>query len=178
MNRQQAADYLGVSTRTIDRYVVKGAIRYKKIANKVVLAKEDLETLQAELELVQQPTSMPTTVESSSVSHDWQNKWSAMGWNSFKEFVDLLKEKDKTIESKNSMVFSLQHQIGQLESRLQQVIALPDYTQEKGQLEHTIQTLETERTLLEDQVRREKLRNTVYMWLILIAWAVVAVLVL
>lgn len=177
MNRQQAADFLGVSTRTIDRYVVKWSIRYKKIANKVVLAKEDLEKLQEELELVQQPTSMPTTVESSTPAAGGQ-KSPSVQWNSLKEFVDLLHEKDKTIEDKNSIIFALQHQIGQMESRLQQVIALPDYTQEKTELEHTIQSLETEKTLLEDQVKREKLRNTVYMWLILIAGAVVAVLIL
>jgi excisionase family DNA binding protein len=56
LTRQQAADYLGVSTRTIDRYVVKGDLRYKKIANKVVLSQEDVERLHHDLELIQQAT--------------------------------------------------------------------------------------------------------------------------
>lgn len=181
MTRQQAADFLGVSTRTIDRYVVRGAIRYKKIANKVVLSQEDLEKLQEELELIQQPTHMPTSVEPATTSMSTEltkPTANAVARSSLKEFVELLHEKDQTIEDKNNMIFALQHQIGQLESRLQQVIALPDYTQEKNQLEHSIQHLESEKTFLEDQVKREKLRNTVYMWLILIAGAVVAVLVL
>gem|GEM_PF-5318877 len=60
-------------------------------------------------------------------------------WSNVKEFVGLLQEKDKTIEDKNQLIFAMQHQIGQMESRLQQVIALPDYTAEKSNLEHAIQ---------------------------------------
>lgn len=179
LTRQQAADYLWVSTRTIDRYVVKWELRYKKIANKVVLAQEDIERIHADLELIQQAetSGMPTTqVESSTSLTTPGSSKSTNNRTSVKEFVDLLHEKDKTIEEKNQLIFSMQHQIGQMESRLQQVIALPDYTVEKNNFEHAVQTLEHEKTFLEDQVRREKLRNMVYMWLVMIAAIVVAVI--
>jgi len=182
LTRQQAADYLWVSTRTIDRYVVKGELRYKKIANKVVLAEEDIERIHADLELVQQAESsgMPTTtqVESSSALQipAWAKVAPMADWSNVKEFVGLLQEKDKTIEDKNQLIFAMQHQIGQMESRLQQVIALPDYTAEKSNLEHAIQWLEQQKVSLEDQVRREKLWNMVYMWLVMIAALVVTVI--
>lgn len=182
LTRQQAADYLWVSTRTIDRYVVKGELRYKKIANKVVLAQEDIERIHADLELVQQAESsgMPTTTQVES-SNSLQTPSStkvpqAADWSNVKEFIELLNEKDKTIEEKNQLIFAMQHQIWQMESRLQQVIALPDYTVEKNNLEHSIQDLEQQKTYLEDQVRREKLRNMVYMWLVMIAALVVTVI--
>jgi hypothetical protein len=37
-----------VSTRTIDRYVKSGKLSYKKIANKVLLARDEIEALQEE----------------------------------------------------------------------------------------------------------------------------------
>lgn len=183
LTRQQAADYLWVSTRTIDRYVVKWELRYKKIANKVVLAQEDIERIHKDLELIQQAevTWMPTTThvettmvtpKESPVSRQW---WSDR--TNVKEFVTLLQEKDKTIEEKNQLLFALQNQIWQMESRLQQMIALPDYTAEKTTLEQSISTLEQQKILLEDQVRREKLRNAVYIWLAMIG-ALVAVVIM
>ncbi len=182
LTRQQAADYLWVSTRTIDRYVVKGELRYKKIANKVVLAQEDIERIHADLELIQQAevSWMPTTthVETTMVTPKETNQ-NRLWWSdrtNVKEFVHLLQEKDKTIEDKNQLLFALQNQIGQMESRLQQMIALPDYTAEKTTLEQSITTLEQQKTILEDQVRREKLRNAVYMGLVMIAALVVAVI--
>ncbi len=182
LTRQQAADYLWVSTRTIDRYVVKWELRYKKIANKVVLAQEDIERIHADLELVQQAESsgMPTTTQvesSNSLQTPSSTKTTqATDWSNIKEFIELLNEKDKTIEEKNQLIFAMQHQIWQMESRLQQVIALPDYTVEKNNLEHSIQDLEQQKNYLEDQVRREKLRNMVYMWLVMIAALVVTVI--
>ena len=182
LTRQQAADYLWVATRTIDSYVVKWELRYKKIANKVVLAQEDIERIHKDLELIQQAevTGMPTTThiettmvtpKETPVNRQW---WSDR--TNVKEFVTLLQEKDKTIEEKNQLLFALQNQIGQMESRLQQMIALPDYTAEKTTLEQSITTLEQQKTILEDQVRREKLRNAVYMGLVMIAALVVAVI--
>ena len=42
VTRNQAANLLGVSTRTIDRYVKSGKLSYKKVANKVILNEEEL----------------------------------------------------------------------------------------------------------------------------------------
>lgn len=121
---------------------------------------------------------MPTSQVESSTTITTQNtaKSSAQDWSNVKEFVELLHEKDKTIEEKNQLIFAMQHQIGQMESRLQQVVALPDYTVEKNNLEHSIQTLEQQKMFLEDQVRREKLWNMVYIGLVMIAALVVTII--
>jgi len=39
VTRESAAQVLGISTRTIDRYVKSGKLSYKKVANKVFLEK-------------------------------------------------------------------------------------------------------------------------------------------
>jgi len=39
ITRESGAQILGISTRTIDRYIRSGKLSYKKIANKVLLEK-------------------------------------------------------------------------------------------------------------------------------------------
>ena len=48
LSREKAALELGVSTRTIDRYVKSGKLSYKKIANKVLLANDEILALKQE----------------------------------------------------------------------------------------------------------------------------------
>ena len=57
VTRNQAANLLGVSTRTIDRYVKSGKLSYKKIANKVILNEEELSVLQKEFMSLRQEVS-------------------------------------------------------------------------------------------------------------------------
>jgi excisionase family DNA binding protein len=54
MNKQEAADYLGVSTKTIERYVQKGELPAKYVQGKtrktVIFEKEDLDSLKEKIE--------------------------------------------------------------------------------------------------------------------------------
>jgi hypothetical protein len=43
----------------------------------------------------------------------------------------VFKEKDKMIEDKNKVIFMLQQRVGELETKIQHMIALPDYNKEK-----------------------------------------------
>lgn len=42
VSRSDAADMLDVSTRTIDRYIKKGKLSYKKTSNRVFLSEKEL----------------------------------------------------------------------------------------------------------------------------------------
>lgn len=42
VTRDMAASLLKVSTRTVDRYIKSGKLSYKKIANKVLLSKDEV----------------------------------------------------------------------------------------------------------------------------------------
>ena len=46
ITREQAAQQLGISTRTIDRYIKSGKLAYKKIANKILLDEKDIQSMQ------------------------------------------------------------------------------------------------------------------------------------
>lgn len=169
VSRQQAASRLWVSTRTVDRYVKWGKLSYKKVANKVILADEEIVDLQKEFDLLHQQDHVQTeVVNQRSIpmnklkkdSLSAQSTW-VLAWWAVQEFADILTKKDKTIEEKNKLIFALQHKLGELETKMSHMVALPDYSKQKEELTATINTLEQE-------VKKEKMRNAVYVWLILV----------
>lgn len=162
---------LDVSTRTVDRYVKKWQLSYKKVANKVVLAEEEVRVLQEEFNLLQQEPQT-TTVERKAVSTQKSSgsSLSTGKWVSgIAEFASILEKKDQTIEEKNQLIFMLQRKIGEVETQMMQMIALPDHTQEKEKMQTTISELETTKQSLEEQIRRERMWNAIYVALIIIA---------
>jgi hypothetical protein len=47
------------------------------------------------------------------------------------KFFLIFKEKEKIVEEKNKMIFVLQQRVTELETKIQYMIALPDYNKEK-----------------------------------------------
>lgn len=173
VTRQQAADMLGVSTRSIDRYVKGGKLSYKKVANKVLLAREEVTELQSDYDLLHQNSIQETVVvKERVVEQPISNKVTRVSstlwaW-SVKEFSDILNNKDKALEEKNQMIYALQRKIGEIETKMGQMIALPDYSVEKENMKLDIQKLELEKKDLKDAIRKEKLMNTIFLWLALV----------
>jgi excisionase family DNA binding protein len=54
ITREVAAKMLNISTRTIDRYIKSGKLSYKKVANKVLMAREEISDLQEEFSALRQ----------------------------------------------------------------------------------------------------------------------------
>lgn len=107
-----------MSTRTIDRYVKSGKLSYKKIANKVLLARDEIEALQEEFsslrtevtsELIHEatPSNQPTTTNPVAVRADLDQAID----EKIEKFFLIFKEKDKMIEEKNKIIFMLQQRI-------------------------------------------------------------------
>jgi len=47
------------------------------------------------------------------------------------KFFLVFREKDKMLEDKNKVIFMLQQRVGELETKIQHMIALPEYNKEK-----------------------------------------------
>jgi len=170
LSRQQAANKLGISTRTIDRYVKWGKLSYKKVANKVILAQEEINKLEDEFALLHQQENNNTERERAIPMQKVQRSLAKQENNiNIEQFANILTQKDKIIEEKNQLIFGLQHKLGELETRMNQMIALPDHTKEKESLQNTIKELEIKKLWLMEEVRKEKLWNAVYIGLVLIA---------
>ncbi len=172
ITRQQAADMLWVSTRSIDRYVKGGKLSYKKVANKVLLAREELDSMQADYDLLHQHPVTETVVikETQAATNNKVtrvNSW--LGLWSVKEFAEILQSKDQTIEEKNQMIYALQRKMWEIETKMNQMIALPDHSAEKQDLVLDIQKLELEKKDLQEGIRKEKLMNTAFLGLALVS---------
>jgi excisionase family DNA binding protein len=180
ISREAAASYLNVSTRTIDRYVKSGKLSYKKVANKVILAKEQVDELKEEFAMIQQDGfqtevvswtdrsagSTSTAVQPMS-SHNANNASLRQLDQKMDKFFELVREKDGHIEDKNKMIFVLQQKLGELEGRLKHMIALPAYHEEKQNLLHEKEKLEQKVKELHKGYQSEKRKNTVYIAIML-----------
>ena len=175
ITRNQAASLLGVSTRTIDRYVKSGKLSYKKIANKVILNEEELSVLQAEFSSLRQEVSSELINESDS-NQISVRKVSDLATIDEKldKFYLIFQEKDKQIEEKNKIIFMLQQRIGELEAKIQTMIALPDYNKEKQQAIEEKKALEEKLAKLTNKVKEQETKTYVVIifaiLFILIAW--------
>lgn len=175
VTRNQAASLLGVSTRTIDRYVKSGKLSYKKIANKVILNEEELKILQNEFsslrqeistELVWWDTDKTISVKPVSDIATIDEK--------LDKFYLIFQEKDKQIDEKNKIIFMLQQRIGELEAKIQTMIALPDYNKEKQQAIEEKKALEEKLAKLKAKVEEQETKTYVVfifaIILIIVAW--------
>jgi excisionase family DNA binding protein len=163
LTRDRASLLLGVSTRTIDRYIKSGRLSYKKVANKVLLAKEELDSLQSEFSALRQEVS--TELISQDVEYSMPIVRPSSDFSSLEDKIDkfslIFNEKDKMLEEKNKLIFLLQQRIGELEAKIQNMIALPDYNKEKQDAIAEKQKLEERLQRLTSKLKEQEMRTFV-----------------
>lgn len=163
VTRNQAASLLWVSTRTIDRYVKSGKLSYKKIANKVILNEEELRILQNEFSSLRQEISTELIGEKTTWSTISVKPVSDMTTIDEKldKFYLIFQEKDKQIDEKNKIIFMLQQRIGELEAKIQTMVALPDYNKEKQQAIEEKRILEEKLAKMKARVKEQETKTYV-----------------
>lgn len=178
ITRESAAKLLGISTRTIDRYIKSWKLSYKKVANKVLLAKEEIASLQEDYgalhqeistEVVKQ-TELTTPKAVSSVAPSLEKAVE----EKIDKFMLIFNEKDKILEEKNKVIFMLQQRVGELEAKLKTMVALPDYTKEKQEALLEKQKLEEKIAELKWTVKREKSKSV---WFLAVAVIFILILI-
>jgi predicted site-specific integrase-resolvase len=178
ITRESAAKVLWISTRTIDRYIKNGKLSYKKVANKVLLEKEEIALLQDDFAALHQEINteiVNTAPVASSSSSKSSGSIDALD-QKLDKFILVYKEKDKMIEEKNKLIFVLQQRLWELETKIKHMVALPDYNKEKQETIIEKEKLETKINELKWIVKNEKTKNLVFIGLavvfIVIAWFV------
>jgi len=178
ISRSDAADMLDVSTRTVDRYINKWKLSYKKVSNRVYLSKKEIQNYKSNEGKVQKNTS------SEVISSNW---YSNETWNSsndtdsqtiskledvlsdnIQSFIELVQQKDKTIEDKNQTISHLQRQIWSMKTKLDSMIALPEHKETKEKLLLKKERLELEKNQLYEQYQKERLKNAIYLILFIV----------
>lgn len=169
MWREQAAKVLGVSTRTIDRYVKSGKLSYRKVANKVLLSREEIQEMKKDFDALHQQVSTEVVSEQSWSANKSMTVRSAGDLDQkLDKIYNIFHEKDKIIEDKNQVIFVLQRRIGELETKLQTMVALPDYTKEKQDALLEKRKLEYKVAELTNTVKNEKVKSLLYMSIALV----------
>lgn len=171
VTREVASKSLNISTRTIDRYIKSGKLSYKKIANKVLLAKEEVLALKQEFATLHQELNTeiinPSNTTQTTNLANRGDLEDAIDQKVEKFFL-IFKEKEKMLEEKNKVIFVLQQRVSELESKIQHMIALPDYNKEKQEAIIEKQKLEEKIGQLKGMIKNEKLKNLIFIWLSLI----------
>lgn len=163
VTRSQAASLLWVSTRTIDRYVKSWKLSYKKVANKVILNEEELRVLQNEFSSLRQEISTELIWWENSERSISVKPMSDMSMLDEKldKFYLIFQEKDKQIDEKNKIIFMLQQRIWELEAKIQNMIALPDYNKEKQQAIEEKKLLEEKLAKMKSRVKEQETKTYV-----------------
>lgn len=181
VSKEAASQILWVSTRTIDRYISAGKLNSKKVWNKVMLAQKEVIWLRWEndnietssIDIVQDYYSWNTDIVSQSTEHI-----SKIMDEKFDTFMELIKDKDSLIEEKNSFIFGLQKKLGELENKLQSMIALPDYANEKQEILNQKLELQNRLESAQKTLKKEEVKNNVFIWLLIAVGIVMALLIL
>ncbi len=176
LSREQAAEKLWISTRTLDRRIRKWELSHQKKANKVYLSEEEVNNFwtkkQVSNVILEWNTSISKQtkqVEQPKINTDEIVKkvWSHMD-ESINKFLNVLIEKDKQIEDKNKIIMSLQQKTLSLESKLQNTVALPLYQEEKQEILVEKENLKIEKQIIDEKFKKEKIINIALIWIIII----------
>lgn len=173
ITREQAAQQLGISTRTIDRYIKSGKLAYKKIANKILLDEKDIQSMQHDFNALHHNSTTEIVNDG-----PWHAATSLLATNAKLEkiidekidkFFLVFQEKDRMLEEKNKVIFMLQQRVSELENKIGTMVALPDYNEQK-------QLATIEKTKLEDKikqlssaVRGERTKNSMLLVIFVVA---------
>jgi len=127
------------------------------------LLKEDFSALHQELntEIVNNEAAERT----SSISNHKPGSMEQVIDQKLDKFVLIFKEKDKMLEEKNKVIFMLQQRVGELETKIQHMVALPDYNKEKQETIIEKERLEAKINDLKGNVKTEKIKNLIFIGL-------------
>lgn len=132
------------------------------MANKVLLNQDEIFRMKKDYDMLKQQenTSVELVKESknsnSSGSSVDEKELQTMIDNKIEKFFMVFKEKEKLLEDKNKIIFMLQQRVGELENKIQSMIALPDYNSEKQKALLEKEKLEQKISSLQKNLRTEK----------------------
>lgn len=175
ITREQAALDLGISTRTIDRYIKSGKLSYKKVANKILLSDHDISVLKQDFDMLHKKSSSELVNEGTLSSKPSQAI--AMNTSVLEKVIDekidkfflVFQEKDRMLEEKNKVIFMLQQRVGELENKIQTMVALPDYNEQKQMATIEKSKLEDKIKQLSQAIRGEKTKNYLFLTVLVVS---------
>ncbi len=159
LSREDASKMLGVSTRTIDRYIQSWKIRTKRDGKLIMLHKEDVGQVkggwaQTDYEVI---APKPTLVPS-------------VGYDPREAQNEILRTLETIIREKDALIQELTFKLGKLESDISNTVPKLEHKKAVLALEeanssrmHDMEMIVQTKKEIEDRYQREKLISTVLM---------------
>lgn len=165
VDREKAATLLGVSTRSIDRYIKSNKIRSRKLGKKLYLHDEDVERLRVGgiqedfVIMTGDSDSYVDTQDEAVVTLHSTPKHTMRDMVNYRELYDQANEK---IAVKDKMIQELSYRLGQSETELKNTISISEYKKATFLLESAKSQWEEEKShmiekvsFLENSLKRE-----------------------
>ncbi|MEI7511123.1 MAG: hypothetical protein WCJ84_03115 [Candidatus Peregrinibacteria bacterium] len=135
LDRKDAADFLELSTRTLDRYIARKTFSIKRKAGKVFLVKEELDAWKNQKD----PAVAHVVSEGQEIQISGENS---------SKYQILYQEAKEELAKKDALLRQMHYQLGVLETEAKQSVPLLEAQQNHRELEEEIEKLEGERARL------------------------------
>ena len=176
--RQEAAEMLGISTRSVDRYIKAGKLRSKKDGKIVYVKWSDVDTLMWGGKSTQEvivPNSQQETVTTQSVAtKDSHNEASAVLETVYADLKKEIKEKDETI-------LTLSQKLWRAEEIAKNSVSLIEFKksqflleESKGYLNKEVDAIKSEKEKLANELKYEKTTNVILIVFVIVLIAMAA----
>lgn len=150
-SREEAADILEISTRTLDRYVKSGKLRTKRKGKKIFIHDEDIVMLQgSEPELIRATDSVKT--EDIVFFDEMPSDSGFRRKPVMVDYRDLYEDAMKRISEKDRVIQDLSYRAGHAESELKNSISMIEYKKATFLLESAKSKTEEEKKQFEDKI--------------------------
>jgi len=177
--RQEAAEKMGISTRSVDRYIKAWRLRAKKEWKVVYVKWSDVENLiwkwETRQEVIIERKNVEQKTENTKVAkNDWNVSWTL--WYIYKDLKEEIQKKDELIQN-------LAMRVWKAEEISKNSVSLLDFKKSQYLLEESKETLnknlenlETEKEKLVWELKYEKTTNLILIIFVLlllaIAWTI------
>jgi excisionase family DNA binding protein len=173
--RQEAAELLGISTRSVDRYIKSGKLRSKKDGKIVFVKWSDVDTIlsggktQQEVIVPNKPTEEKTVATKTAHNESWGMLETI--------YTDLKKE----IEKKDGTIQELSQRLGRAEEIAKNSVSLIEFKksqflleESKGYLNNEVDIIKNEKDKLVTELKYEKTTNVILIVFVVILLAIAA----
>ena len=163
IDREDGAEMLGISTRTLDRYIRSGKLRAKKRGKKVFLHTEDVMRMK-ESDTSDIPRMHPKSEEEMALEPTSQFITKPL----IVSYKDLYEESKAQLARKDELIQDLSYRLGNLESELKNSIPMLEYKKATFLLESSQSKSDEERKELTykaekyaDEIKKEQNTNMI-----------------
>jgi excisionase family DNA binding protein len=159
LTREDASKMLGVSTRTVDRYIHAGKIRTKRDGKVIMLHKEDVTQVKGGGEQKDYEIIAPKPVLAPSIGYDPREAQNEI----LRTLETIIREKDALIQELTYKLGSMEAEMHNTVPRLEHKKALIALEEAQTSRLHDMDILVQTKNTLENKYKREKLISTILM---------------